>query len=146
MEKFSISAAIASIFSSTSGQGGGSTTTGTTTTNTTTRDVVQRHLAYPDELMVMRDGKQLVLIENYNPIRAKRLSWLDDEKRRALGVNLRQPAPVELPTAPVPLSPPAPAPVFGRWRVFEAAAVNRPVVYVDAVRRAEFGAWRWFRV
>jgi hypothetical protein len=69
--------------------------------------------AYADELMVMRDGRELVLIENFNPIRGRRLSWLDDDKRRQLGINLRKPAPVISPPisapAPLPPSPPCPA-------------------------------------
>jgi hypothetical protein len=53
----------------------------------------------------MRDGKQLVLIENFNPIRGKRLSWLEDPKRRTLGVNLRQPRSLVVPPAPTNFSP-----------------------------------------
>jgi hypothetical protein len=67
--------------------------------------------------MVMRDGKQLVLIENSNPIRGYRLNWFEDVKRQSLGVNLRKTAvalpfsvPEPLPVPVVPL-PPAPEPL-----------------------------------
>jgi type IV secretion system protein VirD4 len=112
MEKFSITAAIAEAFSFTSGSNNSSSTTrGTTTTHSTTRDVVQRHLAYPDELMVMREGKELVFVENFNPIQARRLSWLEDPKLRTLGINLRQPPQVPRSVAPVAATPNFP-PVF----------------------------------
>jgi type IV secretion system protein VirD4 len=121
MEKFSFTAALADAFSSTSGtssgQGGlgsnSSTTRGTTNTHSTTRDVVQRHLAYPDELMVMREARQLILIENYNPIRGKRLSWLEDPKRRELGINLRAPAPLRQLPEPMVKIPELVAPIPG---------------------------------
>jgi len=95
--KFSLTRAIAEAFgrswSSTSGgQGGGSSTSGgssnTTYSDSTTLDVVQRHLAFPDELMVLRDNKQVVMIENFNPIPGKKVVWHQDEKLKALGINL----------------------------------------------------------
>lgn len=55
----------------------------------TTQDIVQRQLAYPDELMRMRDPMQLVLIEGCNPIMANKLPWFEDPLRRHLGRNLR---------------------------------------------------------
>lgn len=95
--KFSLTRAIAEAFgrswSSTSGgQGSGSSTRGsnssTTYSDSATLDVVQRHLAFPDELMVLRDNKQLVMIENFNPIPAKKVVWHQDEKLKALGINI----------------------------------------------------------
>jgi hypothetical protein len=78
--------------SSSTGPQGGSSTSGssssTTHSDSTTEDVAQRHLAFPDELMVLRDNKQLLLIENFNPIRAKKILWHKDEKLKALGINL----------------------------------------------------------
>lgn len=97
--KFSLTRAIAEAFgrswSSTSGgQGGGSSTSGgsssTTYSDSTTLDVVQRHLAFPDELMVLRDNKQLVMIENFNPIPGKKVIWHQDERLKALGINIKQ--------------------------------------------------------
>ncbi len=92
MEKLSFSNTIARVFSSTTGgaNGAGSSTTGTTASNGYTRDVVQRKLAYPDELMVLRNGRQIVFIENSNPIRGRKLSWFNDPKRKDLGVNLHK--------------------------------------------------------
>lgn len=100
VQKFSFTRAVAKAFgwssSSTStsgGQGGGSSTRGssssTTYSDSTTEDIVQRHLAFPDELMVLRDNKQLVLIENSNPIPCKKVPWYENEKLKGLGVNLR---------------------------------------------------------
>ena len=43
----------------------------------------------PDELMVLRDNKQLVIIENFNPIPGKKLVWYQNESLKRLGVNLR---------------------------------------------------------
>jgi type IV secretory pathway TraG/TraD family ATPase VirD4 len=92
-------------FSSTNGRDVGSSTSGTTATRTVAPEVVQRHFAHPDELMVMPDGTQIVLIENFNPIRARRLSWLDNEERRRLGINLRKPQATIINL----VAPPAPA-------------------------------------
>ena len=93
IEKFSVTRAIAKAIgysSSRSGQGSSSSSSSSTTyTSSDTVDVAQRHLAYPDELMVLRDHKQLVLIENYNPIRGRKISWFDDAPLKTLGVNLR---------------------------------------------------------
>jgi len=97
IQKFSITQAIAkavgwSSSSSSGGQGGGSSTSGsnssTTWSDSTTYDLVQRHLAFPDELMVLRDEKQLVLVENCNPIPGKKIVWHKDQALRPLGINL----------------------------------------------------------
>ena len=110
MEKFSFSNAIASVFSSTSGQGAGNSTSGTTTTSTSTRDVVQRHLAYPDELMVMRGGREAGAGREFNPIRGYRVRWHDDQKLKKLGVNLREgvviPFPARAPALVAAVFPP----------------------------------------
>ncbi|MBX3027874.1 type IV secretory system conjugative DNA transfer family protein [bacterium] len=84
LEKLSIGRSIANAVSS--AVGGNSTTT----TNSYTRDVVQRQLAYPDELMVMRDDAQLVFIENCNPIRGCKQPWFADPQRRSWGIDFRQ--------------------------------------------------------
>jgi type IV secretion system protein VirD4 len=86
LEKLSIGRSIAQAVSS--AVGGNSTTT----TNSHTRDVVQRQLAYPDELMVMRDEAQLVFIENCNPIRGCKQPWFTDPVRRFWGVDFRKSA------------------------------------------------------
>lgn len=98
ISKFSFTNAIAralgwSSSSTSGGQGGGSSTSGssssTTWSDSTTEDVVQRHLAFPDELMVLREGKQLLMIENFNPIPGKKVIWYTDDKLKAMGVHLK---------------------------------------------------------
>ncbi len=56
-----------------------------------TKDVVQRALILPDELMVMRRDEALVLVENLNPIKAFKIKWYEDKKLKTLGVNLENP-------------------------------------------------------
>ena len=53
-----------------------------------TKDVVQRALILPDELMVMRREEALILVENLNPIKAFKIKWYEDKKLKTLGVNL----------------------------------------------------------
>lgn len=86
LEKLSIGRSIANAVSS--AVAGNSTTT----TNSYTRDVVQRQLAYPDELMVMRAEAELVFIENCNPIRGCKQPWFADPQRRSWGVDFRRSA------------------------------------------------------
>lgn len=57
--------------------------------NTDTTAAAQRKLAYPDELMRIEKSRQLLLIENLDPIRAKRRSWFTDPKLSAIGRNLQ---------------------------------------------------------
>ena len=117
--KFSFTQAIARAFgwshSSTSGSQGGSSTSGssssTTWSDSSTEDVVQRHLAFPDELMVLRDNKQLVMIENFNPIPGRKVLWYADDRLKGLGVNFK--------TAGLPQG--APSPRSSRAPSFEAA-------------------------
>lgn len=90
----------------TSGSGGSSTDT---TSDTTTTDVVQRHLAFPDELMVLREQRELVLIENFNPIPARKVLWFEDEILKPLGVNLHK-KPITPAAMPAAEASPAPAP------------------------------------
>ena len=60
-----------------------------------TRDVVQRALILPDELMVMRRGEALVLVENLNPIKAFKIKWYEHPILRRFGVNLENKAKTE---------------------------------------------------
>lgn len=81
-----------------SGQGGSSVSHSTSTTisesesdsqsDSETKDVVQRALILPDELMVMRRDEALILVENLNPIKAFKIKWYEDKKLKNLGVNL----------------------------------------------------------
>jgi type IV secretion system protein VirD4 len=57
-------------------------------THSVSSDTIQRHLAFPDELMVLRNDKQLVFIESYNPISAKKIRWYEDKEYQALGVSM----------------------------------------------------------
>lgn len=85
--------------SSYSGQGGSSSSSYSTNNSVSssesdsqsdseTKDVVQRALILPDELMVMRRDEALVLVENLNPIKAFKIKWYEDTKLKTLGVNL----------------------------------------------------------
>lgn len=81
-----------------SGQGGSSVSHTTSTSisesesdsqsDSETKDVVQRALILPDELMVMRRDEALILVENLNPIKAFKIKWYEDKKLKNLGVNL----------------------------------------------------------
>lgn len=88
IEKFSFARSLAQAFTSSSSSSGSSSSSSTTTTDNVTTDVVQRHLAFPDELMVMRDNKELVFVESCNPIPARKVAWFDDEELKNLGNNL----------------------------------------------------------
>ncbi len=75
---WNLSSAISRAFS---GSGNSSTASQTTA-------AAQRKLAYPDELMRMHAGRQLVLIENHHPISGQKLRWFDDAELKLLGRNL----------------------------------------------------------
>jgi type IV secretion system protein VirD4 len=87
---WNLSSAIARAFSSSSGQGG--MTSSSSTTNTETTSASQRQLAYADELMRMHETKELILIENLNPIIGTKRRWFEDENLKALGRNLHHPS------------------------------------------------------
>lgn len=80
VEKFSLANTISTVFSAIKRE-----TTSTSESTTTTRDVVQRQLAYPDELMVMKPNQALLLVENLNPIRAQKVRWFDDPALGGMG-------------------------------------------------------------
>lgn len=107
IEKFSIGNSLARAIGFSSSSGSGSSSSGssnsTTHTDSITWDVAQRNLAYPDELMVLRDNKQLVFIENFNPIPAKKEPWYENEDVMSFGLNLHQKAPKKPSTQTNPL-------------------------------------------
>ena len=84
---WNLSTAIARTFGSSSGAGGFSSNNSTTHTETTA--MAQRQLAYADELMRLHKSRQLILIENLNPIIGNRQRWFDDETMKNLGRNLQ---------------------------------------------------------
>ena len=51
---------------------------------------VARPLMMPDELMILKGDRQLLLVENNYPIIAGRVAWFDDPKLKKLGRNLRK--------------------------------------------------------
>lgn len=59
-----------------------------TTTTTDTATGIQRKLAYADELMRLPKDRQLLLIENMNPIMASKQPWFENDDLKGLGVNL----------------------------------------------------------
>ena len=65
------------------------------TSDTDTISPVQRQLAYPDQLMRMPQGKQLLLVGNMNPIIADKKPWFEDPDLKDLGVNLHAKEPAQ---------------------------------------------------
>jgi len=59
-----------------------------------------------DELMMMRENKQVVLIENFNPVPGYKVPWFRDPELSKLGHNLRveKSQPVASVNGRVPLS------------------------------------------
>lgn len=64
------------------------TSSSNTTTHTDTASGTQRQLIYPDELMRMDKTKQLLLIDNLDPIIADKQPWFKNPALKDLGVNL----------------------------------------------------------
>jgi len=62
---------------------------GRTTTTTTSAAQAQRNLAYPDELMRLADERQLLLVQNHNPIAATKVRWFEHPTMKTKGRNLR---------------------------------------------------------
>lgn len=100
IEKFAFAHSIARAIGFSSSNGSSNNSSNTTTTESTTWDVAQRNLAYPDELMVLRDNKQLVFIESFNPIPAKKEPWYENEDVMNFGLNLHQKSPEKASTQP----------------------------------------------
>ncbi len=85
---WNLSSAVARALGSSHGQGGISSNSSTTNTETTAAS--QRQLAYADELMRMHATKELILIENLNPIIGTKVRWFEDETLKDLGRNLHR--------------------------------------------------------
>ncbi|WP_424991333.1 type IV secretory system conjugative DNA transfer family protein [Fluviibacterium sp. S390] len=81
----------------TSAVGGGSSTENWSTTTSNTG----RNLAFPDELMTLHKSRQLLLVENHNPIAGDKVQWFDDPVLREKGTDIRTPQIETLP-APIP--------------------------------------------
>ena len=99
IEKFSISQSISRAINwgrSWSSGGRDGSTTGTSDggqrsySSSDTKDVVQRQLVYPDELMVLKKDRMLTLVENLNPIAGHKIRWYEDTVLKTLGVNLEK--------------------------------------------------------
>jgi len=82
---WNLSTALARTF----GQSGGRSSHSDTTTETAA--TVQRRLAYPDELMRLGRNRQLLLVENGDPVLALRRNWFDDPVLAARGRPLHRP-------------------------------------------------------
>jgi type IV secretion system protein VirD4 len=109
-----LSTAIGQVFgysSTSASSGGGSSTSSESSSDTTTTSFneSQRKLAYPDELMVMRGNRQIVFIENLDPISADKITWYASSRFRDLGVNLHKPLPGLTPSRLPPGMPEAPS-------------------------------------
>lgn len=83
---WNLSSALASAFSSSSSASGGSSSQ--SSTNTDTRAATQRKLIFTDELRRLDDDLQLILIENADPIMARKIKWYEDPDLKTKGVNL----------------------------------------------------------
>ena len=73
-------------------------------TETTSHNESQRKLAYPDELMVLKGDRQIIFIENLDPIQADKVTWYQHPGLTTLGVNLHAPA-ADPPATPEPVEP-----------------------------------------
>lgn len=85
---WNLSSAISSAFSHNSGSDGGSS--GETTTYSDNRAAAQRSLVFPDELRRLKHDRQLLLIENMDPIMAAKLRWYEDPQLKERGVDLHE--------------------------------------------------------
>jgi type IV secretion system protein VirD4 len=98
----------ATSFSSSSGKDGGSTSFGSSTTDSSSwtrthgSSEAQRHLAYADELMVLKGNQQIVFVENLDPIMAEKVLWYKDLNLKAHGVDLQAAPPPNPPIQPSP--------------------------------------------
>lgn len=63
---------------------------GGNTTNSTSYGQAPRNLVLPDELMTMHRDRQILLIENMNPIAAGKTVWYNDPVLSPLGINLHR--------------------------------------------------------
>jgi hypothetical protein len=70
------------------GSSGNSSSESASWTRTTGINEAQRKLAYPDELMVMKEDQQVVFVENLDPIPARKIRWFEDAELKRHGVNL----------------------------------------------------------
>lgn len=84
---WSIQTALARSFSTSSGKDGGSNSS--STSETTTTSVVKRPLILADEIRRLRLDRQLLLIEDANPIQGAKVPWFMDEQLKGLGRNLK---------------------------------------------------------
>ena len=120
---FSWSYALGRAFGSSSSPQGGGSNESTSHTHTTSSNESQRQLAYPDELMVLKEDAEIVFVENYDPIHGKKLRWYQNAELRALGVNLHP----ELEQPPAHLAAPKQA----------AAPAPRKKQFKEAVQRVK---------
>lgn len=98
-----IGRAISTTFgSSTSAQGGSVSSSRTEGHNRSiTTSNTGRNLAFPDELMTLHKSRQLLLVENHNPIAGEKVQWFEDPVLREKGTDIRTPQIETLP-APIP--------------------------------------------
>ena len=95
IEVHNFSWAVGTAISLATGSGGGGSSSTHTSSDSWTRtsgvNEAQRHLAYPDELMVLRDDQQIVFVENLDPIPAQKIVWYKDAALKGLGLNTHAP-------------------------------------------------------
>jgi type IV secretion system protein VirD4 len=91
-----------------------------TWTRTNGSNEAQRHLAYPDELMVLKDNQQIIFVENLDPIPGVKFRWFEDPLLSHQGINLLQSdrrLPHEAPAPSRPAASPPPAAAVAPARV-----------------------------
>jgi len=85
---WNFSSAFSRTFGSSTGSNGGSSSSSTGSTDTTA--AAQRKLAYPDELMRLPKNKQLIFIDNMDPIIAIKEPWYENMALNTKGNNLHK--------------------------------------------------------
>ncbi|WP_274379240.1 type IV secretory system conjugative DNA transfer family protein [Rhodophyticola sp. CCM32] len=82
---WNFSSAVSNALTTNHGKDGASS--GNTMTYSDNRAASQRNLAYPDELRRLPLDRQLLLIENMNPIMARKIRWFRDPELAPKGTN-----------------------------------------------------------
>ncbi len=127
----------------TSAMSGNSSTNSNTTSESWTRtsgtSEAQRKLAYPDELMVLKENQQIVFVENLDPIPANKVPWYADPKLKRHGVNFFKPSQEATEAPPALIAEPIES---------VPASVAAPPEVPDEIARTSSGSsavGEWFR-
>ncbi len=135
----SFSYALGRVFGTSSGASGSSTGSSQSTshTNTINWNESQRQLAYPDELMVLKEDDELIFVENYDPIGGVKVRWYSDPNLSRLGINLQPEAQKQIEVARQPVVEPPPLPVYQKPAETPQPKVETPAPQPHVVNRYE---------